>query len=890
MGTQQRNLSIVFRELQPERLYQHICSDRIGNGMQKAISAATIQSDVFQSLAHTQYPAYSFEEIDHVYQLMTTDMKPPSTKVATAPSVFFLLVRMGARVFKLVEDKPVCKFSEMLAWQNVYQKLGQDIFTTAFLAYEDLRRGESPRSEFIWDAVIKTDNARLKELLQRGIAENHCHLGGTTQSFPLSWACVMNYPQTIRLAAAQIKQNLQPHLNRGAEWNVWSWEKRLEWAAYLRIELFKLLENDTETGHPLDMEMNCFHPMLHIKRELRYLKSNYAARVPQYGKPDFILDYALRGIDCKNGLLDHHERLISGERSFLYRCFRACFDGTFCEDTQNWFYMYLLLKENFRAELIQVNRQAGFRNFKDYQDRKDSIFYAIPGYRAESVRLSVNANQQSQSIVSFEARIAPRPYVVDLYRQIRSYEKMIKDAGGIPEGREHFYVYHFIKAPDNGKFPDRPRNRDLRQENRRSAKALRYALQHSARFCDKIWGIDAANIEIGCRPEVFATEIRYLKDTKPLQRRKGFLDLSTQPHIQITYHVGEDFLDITDGLRAIDEAVKFLGMERGSRIGHALALGVDPAIHYRFKNHRVILPKQDFLDNTIWILFRAQELGITINSGLQSLLKTKADRYLSELYGNLVPVSVGQYEYYCAMQLRGDAPELYQVLPYQSPEPFLFDSYDSYKEDPREELKEYRKQDLVTILYQCYHYSKSAREKGREVIEFTANEEYIDLIRKVQDGLIRELTEKGLMIECNPTSNYLIGTFRRYDAHPIFRFNNNGLVRTDGKYEASAQISVSINTDDLGVFDTSLENEYAILAASLERTMIGTERKYSKDSIYVYLDSVRKMGLEQSFLLSGAEDRFRKEPDGFRAISDPANQRFAGEAERCSKMSIFIGY
>lgn len=42
----------------------------------------------------------------------------------------------------------------------------------------------------------------------------------------------------------------------------------------------------------------------------------------------------------------------------------------------------------------------------------------------------------------------------------------------------------------------------------------------------------------------------------------------------MTYHTGEDFLDIVDGLRAIDEALLFLQMEKGERLGHAMALGV----------------------------------------------------------------------------------------------------------------------------------------------------------------------------------------------------------------------------------------------------------------------------------------------------------------------------
>lgn len=866
MGVQQKNLSIAFREIQPEMLFQSMYHPWSTSGPN--ISAAAIDSEIFQGLAHTQYPARSYEEIESIHQLLQENMQPISRYVTSRPSVFHLLVRMGLRVFRECGDGLTCDFSQMLAWQNVYQKLGQDLFTTAFLAHEDLRRGHPCRAEFAWDAIIKTDNDQINTMLRRGVAENHCHLGGTTQNFPLSWACIMNYPHTIRLAAAQIKQNLQPSYSRGSAGNVWPWERRLQWAAYLRIELFKCIENccasDKEVRFNMDL---CFYPLLHIKRELHCLKSCYAARVPQKDGSTFVLDYALRETDCRNGLLKNHNRLLSGERSFLYRCFRACFDGTFSEETQNWFYLYLLIKENFRAELIQVNRQAGFKNFKDYQDRKDGVYDAIDGYCAEAIRLSINANQKRQNIISFEARIAPKTSAEAMRRQIKNYEEQVKYAGRAAKRCHHFYVYHFIKNPDSTeKFQDQPRNKTTRNTSRRCAKAIRYALQHSPMFCKCVRGIDAANIEIGCRPETFATEFRFLKDTRQIPRAAEFLDLSTCPHIHATYHAGEDFLDIVDGLRTIDEAVKFLCLERGDRLGHALALGIEPARHYSFKGYRVVLPKQELLDNIVWLLYRSQELGVQIVPRLRSQLQTIAERYFSEIYGNVLQNShliAGLYEYYCSMQLRGDAPELYQVLPYREPKYFLYGTYDCYKENPDEELKSYRNSIAITALCQFYHYNKASREVGCKVAEFATSEDYFELVRNVQDGLARDLMKKGIMIECNPTSNYLIGTFRRYDAHPIFRFNNVGLIRTDGVFEPCAHLSVSINTDDLGVFDTSLENEYAILAAGLERMMLKGAPKYSRDSIYDYLDRVRKMGLEQSFLPLYGENSWSHSRKGY---------------------------
>ena len=71
--------------------------------------------------------------------------------------------------------------------------------------------------------------------------------------------------------------------------------------------------------------------------------------------------------------------------------------------------------------------------------------------------------------------------------------------------------------------------------------------------------------------------------------------------------------------------------------------------------------------------------------------------------------------------------------------------------------------------------------------------------------------------------------------------NNNGMK------SGSPQLSVSINTDDQGVFDTSLENEYALLADALRQCDVSGRRIYTEDQIYLYLDHICELGNLQTF-------------------------------------------
>jgi len=114
----------------------------------------------------------------------------------------------------------------------------------------------------------------------------------------------------------------------------------------------------------------------------------------------------------------------------------------------------------------------------------------------------------------------------------------------------------------------------------------------------------------------------------------------------------------------------------------------------------------------------------------------------------------------------------------------------------------------------------------------------------LQRAIQADVARRGICIECNPSSNYLIGTFKDYAKHPIFIFNNDGL---EGDVRA-AQILASINTDDQGVFDTDLESEYALIACTLKNALNEQGQKcYSPASIYKYINKLRKIGLDQSF-------------------------------------------
>ena len=110
------------------------------------------------------------------------------------------------------------------------------------------------------------------------------------------------------------------------------------------------------------------------------------------------------------------------------------------------------------------------------------------------------------------------------------------------------------------------------------------------------------------------------------------------------------------------------------------------------------------------------------------------------------------------------------------------------------------------------------------------------------------VSRKHIGLETNPSSNKLIGVLSRYDEHPIQKWYNVGLTYDSEQLKTSPQSFISINTDDQGVFNTCLENEFALVACALEKQKNPDGSPvYNQAQIYEWLENIRRMGLEQCF-------------------------------------------
>lgn len=841
-----------------------------------------INSQKFIENGFRTFSNYSLDEIQNVNKKLESDWFC-DIETGNNKNYFHILNHFTSKV--LVEEnlEPFVIYEHLLKWRDLSYFVGEDLLTTSYFAYLDNYSRRS-RVFFGWRPTAFSNNKRLRQLLQKGLAENHFHLKGSGPVFDLSWLNLMNNPTKFEHKFVELEAEMSlltkvsnASINSKKELKILIYK-----AAYIRYILFNFLLNpERKSDIDIDLsqesnKLNSFDLVLQINdlnKKIDALKFGYGHRFLHKGSLE-VIDYAI----AKNIHPQNLEKsfVFCGERKLLYDCFRLIYSNNQnFKDYTYLFHAYLLIKAQFRAELVQINDKVGFGNFSKYQNRKEYFLPDNSIYHTAFMNLALHDTKKHSKIDSFELRVAPKNEVIKLKSSLDGYNKALKRNAiisetetfkkSIPYNLKHhniFYTIHYIKKKDDCKQTDISsevlcRHHGLRKSIKEQSIAVSQLRESYSDLSDYIRGIDAASSEFDASPEVFAQGFRYLKNHKLKGTFNHLKPNLNEPKIYATYHAGEDFYDLVDGLRAIDECIQFLNLSQGDRIGHALALGVDVKEYYKFKQGKLMLPKQIVLDNIVWLLSKVRKFGISIHPNEISRLEKLYENLFYELFSShfgeghyLEGKHISHTTYYDSWKLRGDDPYLYiselDKDIYEKINLTYWERCRINEEYPKN--KNIRKNIDVKYLYQQYHFNSKIKAAGKNIKQFEITHAYTELVEAVQLNLQHELKNKNIAIETNPTSNYLIGTFRRYAKHPITKFHNLGLEIDDKLIKKCPQLSVSINTDDQGIFSTSLENEYALMAIALEKEIKENgEKKYNSSMIYEWLERIRQMGIGQSF-------------------------------------------
>ena len=785
-------------------------------------------------------------------------------------SIFEFIRKIGEECLLIQDGNIYFKIEKFKTWQHVSFHCGEDLFVAAMLADKNIYSGYNHKN-FQWDYILKSDFFTLNNLIaSEKIVENHFHLGGSAPMVDLSWIYLMNHPFGQEDKYTKFWENKEsyyqsPHSHKPSRQS--DLETLVKIAAYIRLFLFENIILHKSDGfcysgkdqQSLDISLYQIYLMLNGNAELAIISSEIASIIAlrlfdsPFSAFNSKVDYAI--IDETKTDKDKNCSYIAGERFFTYRCLMHIFENPKDMHTQTLYYLYLLIKHYFDRLFVQSNNKTGFHNFKEYTDRKgDLLNYR---YHQMAQNMAVQGNFNENCLYQLEIRTVPLEDAQNLkksinYKDASSYfrspsitrfERLYPNGYGENEQRrygngtdKHFYVLHFIKQRKPEWFEKEEYNNVLlcreyknREKYKKEAQTLMQLRESGDEICSRIFGIDAASNEVHFRPENFGPVFRYLSSYKirqdvPWKRRI--------PDFRKTCHVGEDFFDVTDGLRAIYEAVQFLELSQGDRIGHGVALGIDVEKWYE-RHGKITLPRQNKLDNIAWVLYMIRHWGIETSTVYYQELTTEFDKLYLDLYKEESP---GIKAYMEAWKMRGDDPECY--FSHDPEKKFLYGTtrWDKHMIRDKELFDKHAYPgDKIYSIYHRYHFDTALKRRALESVtqefrhEFKG--EYVKLVKQLQIRMRSYLVNKGIAIETCPSSNLLISNLDEFKEIPTFQLfpieedTINGLIR----------MNVCVNTDDQGVFYTSLTKEYTMLAATMREKMENGIRIYSDDEILTWI-------------------------------------------------------
>ena len=457
---------------------------------------------------------------------------------------------------------------------------------------------------------------------------------------------------------------------------------------------------------------------------------------------------------------------------------------------------------------------------------------------------------------SLEVRTSPDTSESDLLRYITNVDEtfywLSEDLGrrgprGHPERpvRELGFVLHFTKDRGGGArqgrptahgiysnadprwFPDEGSSRPFGNptgyryarffnEKMMEARSLASVLRRFPMSLETIRGIDVATDELGVPTWVIALLFRYVRKagiaaSETLRRRLGHL----VPPLRATAHAGEDFIHLVTGLRHVDEAITRLELREGDRIGHGVALGVDPHA-WCHRAGRIAVAREERLFDVVWELSWYGRGGLEPPRGRVHRIEREVARLSQAVFG----LTISPFDMELLIECLYSEHWLFRIARFpHGPPPYFLE----------------RDRQGPAMLCLRYLTDGWVFRKGQE-LEWIDPRLEAEALAGLQAAVRRKLGERGITVEVNPSSNLLIGDLGDLAQHPLWRLNPPPGVKVD-----APPVCICIGSDNPLTFTTTLPEEYQLLLDAL--VLAGCSEEQARQ----WLNRVRETGLENRF-------------------------------------------
>lgn len=629
----------------------------------------------------------------------------------------------------------------------------------------------------------------------QGLHDRHIHLNGSTEVDKVWQDQLANVAGAAREIRAQM-----PRLSRVGQTDV---NKSMLAEFYEQLSL-----KPEEVGH-----------CLRIARRLRMVLADFALDgAVGFSCEQLTRRWALPELDLRRRTSEHplmgrfpgSTGNLASELLLLILVFRRLEAMSGKSVIGHLLHLYLLILNCISVPLtIQGERQKGFDQFQKF---------TFTGMRNPSEgrayvdRFRQLNHEPGQDLAVLEGRFAPsddldkmKRLVLNILNGLAKYRRRKRPFFSLSEARdlepspvageprmELYLVAHFIKEADRDPNPPRHekpksllppcRHHELRHKLMRRWRVIRHLRESYPVAKRFIVGIDAAANEQHARPEVFAPLYR-------AARRAGI--------VNFTYHAGEDFDHLVSGIRAVAEAVRFLNLRGGARIGHGTAIGIDPSLWRERVPKGIRMSQGDHLDDLVFAHTRLT--GCQGFEYLLPMLEKKIHDLSSRIYGRgLSPAMLS-----AAWELRGLDP---LAIPQLEAGGMPVDP------DRQRELLRLRKAHRAhpgAFELFLLHHSPAVRRLSAVSENVDGHWLPIDALRRLQVCELEELAKRQVALETLPTSNVRISFYRNHAEHHVFRWLSE---------PPDVAPMVCVGSDDPGIFANSMRGEYYHLARELRQT------------------------------------------------------------------------
>ena len=387
-------------------------------------------------------------------------------------------------------------------------------------------------------------------------------------------------------------------------------------------------------------------------------------------------------------------------------------------------------------------------------------------------------NEPGLRVRATEYRVAPDAW----FKTHRLRDGEIEERSSTNERPESAWLVHFKRAGADPKSGLPLFGGAIREMDSEADDIVR-ALTAKRTHLRTLRGVDICGVEEDQPLWVSADTLRRVREhSRKIAGSRPALRLEP---LRLTVHVGEDFRSLTSGMRAVAEPFHWNLIERGDRIGHGLALTLDPGKWFvRHRGEVLIVKRFDRLLDLAFLAVYAKKQNDRQRKWLRDRISDTV-KSLGFEAGDVVETTKKLWESLGCRSTRRllTADTCRGVAPHER----WMHSY-------------------------LWHHSVQKRANHQIRIPIAVENlcHECDLLKQAHRTLLLEVARWQVCIESNPTSNLVVGSLDAMSAQDFLA--RRPTRETD---EHGEILTWTISTDDPITFSTTLADEYAYAWAGM---------------------------------------------------------------------------